>query len=84
MVIDGFDPENNAQDRRLLYEVTGMRLNLDEFRDNFSSGSNESEQEDNSHSHSYFDLENAFLYRGTGLESFAAKPKVDNRDSINP
>jgi len=32
-VLNGFDPENNVQDRRILYEVTGMRIFGQEFRD---------------------------------------------------
>ena len=32
-IMEGFDPDNNEQDRRMLYEVTGMRLNRDEFLD---------------------------------------------------
>ena len=36
-VLIGFDPLNNAQDRLILYEVTGMRTNLDEFQDDASS-----------------------------------------------
>ena len=31
-VLEGFDPVNNVVDRRLLFEVTGMRLHSDEFR----------------------------------------------------
>ena len=33
----GFDPENNEQDRRILYEVMGMRIYRDEFCENGSS-----------------------------------------------
>ena len=29
-VVTGFDPEGDAEDRRILYEVTGMRLNRGE------------------------------------------------------
>ena len=25
-LLDGFDPEDDSQDRRMLYEVTGLRL----------------------------------------------------------
>ena len=38
-VLDGFDPANNELDRRILYEVTGMRLRSSEFRDEDSSDS---------------------------------------------
>ena len=31
--MDGFDPEHNDWDRRLLYEITGIQLNPGEFRD---------------------------------------------------
>ena len=32
-IVEGFDPENCEQDRRILYEVLGMRIYRDEFRD---------------------------------------------------
>ena len=32
-VMNGFDPEHDDWDRRLLYEVTGIQLNPGEFRD---------------------------------------------------
>ena len=32
-LLDGFDPEKNESDRRILYEVVGMRLDHMEFRD---------------------------------------------------
>ena len=35
----GFDPVNIMEDRRILYEVTGMRLRSGEFRDDSSSDS---------------------------------------------
>ena len=38
-VLEGFDPINNQLDRRMLFEVTGMRLHSDEFNDNSSSDS---------------------------------------------
>lgn len=40
-VLDGFDPHNNAQDRLILYEVTGMRTSLKELRYGESSESEE-------------------------------------------
>ena len=43
----GFDPENNEQDRRILYEVMGMRLYRDEFYENGSSDSEIEEDDDN-------------------------------------
>ena len=30
-MLDGFEPVDDALDRRLLYEVTGLKLNQDEF-----------------------------------------------------
>ena len=38
-VIEGFDLLNNEQDRRILYEVLGLRIYRDEFRDEESSDS---------------------------------------------
>ncbi len=32
-MLDGFDPTEDAWDRRLLYEVTGIKLNQSEFVD---------------------------------------------------
>ena len=40
-ILKGFDPENDKMDRRLLYEVTGLVLNEDEFFDSDSSGSDD-------------------------------------------
>ena len=36
-VLNGFDPGQNEHDRRMLFEVTGMRLFRDEFQDEDSS-----------------------------------------------
>ena len=47
-IINGFDPENNEQDRRILYEVLGMRIYSHEFLDEGSSSDftqNEEEEE---------------------------------------
>ena len=30
-ILTGFDPENNLQDRRILFEVTHMRVSRDDF-----------------------------------------------------
>jgi len=38
-VIEGFDLLNNEQDRRILYEVLGLRIYRDEFKDDESSDS---------------------------------------------
>lgn len=43
-VLEGFDPVNNWQDRRMLYEVTGMRLRSDEFQDDTSSDSGKDDE----------------------------------------
>ena len=32
-LLDGFDPEKNEMDRRIYYEITGMKLAEGEFRD---------------------------------------------------
>jgi len=39
MILEGFDPENDKMDRRILYEVTGLSLIKDEFLDEDSSDS---------------------------------------------
>ena len=37
-LLEGFDPENNTADRRILFEITGQRFYQDEFNDDQSSG----------------------------------------------
>ena len=44
-VLEGFDPINNPMDRRMLFEVTGIRLYKDEFKDQDSSSSANSDDE---------------------------------------
>ena len=43
-MLEGFDPVNNVVDRRLLFEVTGMRLHSDEFQDGESSESDQGDE----------------------------------------
>ena len=38
-MLDGFDPANDPIDRRMLFEVTGIRLYKDEFNGQDSSSS---------------------------------------------
>ena len=45
-VTDGFDPQNNEKDRRMLFEVTGMRLLRDEFQGEDGSDSDGVEVEE--------------------------------------
>ena len=47
---------NNQQDRRMLYEVTGMRLNDSEFKDESSSDSHEDQE-------AILDIDYAFMER---------------------
>ena len=44
-VLSGFDPGSDLTDRRLLYEVTGIRLYKEEFNDHDSSSSASSDEE---------------------------------------
>ena len=44
-VLDGFDPKQNVQDRRTLYEVTGMRLDREEFQHDDDSSDEEGNDE---------------------------------------
>ncbi len=37
LLVDGFDPEHSQTDRRILYEVTRLRLIDDEFKDDDDS-----------------------------------------------
>ena len=48
-VLSGFDPENNVQDRRTLFEVTGMRIFRDEFLEEDSSDSEWDEEQEELH-----------------------------------
>ena len=41
----GFDPENEQWDRRLLYEVTGVRMSEQEFRESDTSDDEKEEVE---------------------------------------
>ena len=41
-----FDPASNEQDRRILYEVTGLRLYSDEFIDSESTDSQDEVKDD--------------------------------------
>ena len=43
-VLGGFDLGNNAEDRRMLFEVTGMRISRDEFLEVDSSDDLESDE----------------------------------------
>ena len=45
-MIEGFDPADNEGDRRILFEVTGMRLDQNEFLDAESTGSDSSQEQD--------------------------------------
>ena len=45
-VLSGFDLQNNQQDRRMLFEVTGMRIFRDEFVDADSSDSEGDEEQE--------------------------------------
>ena len=44
MLLEDFDPERNTLDRRILYEITGISLFADEFKDTDSYEDYESEQ----------------------------------------
>ncbi len=41
MLLKNFEPENDTLDRRILYEITRVRLNEDEFKDADSSDSSQ-------------------------------------------
>jgi hypothetical protein len=43
LLCNGFDPENDPWDRRLLYEVTGMRLDERDYRGDDTSSDDENE-----------------------------------------
>ena len=44
-MLSGFDPVSDQMDRRVLFEVTGIRLYKDEFKDQESSSSANSDDE---------------------------------------
>ena len=45
-VLRDFDPAMNENDRRILFEVTGMRLDKDDFRDGESSNETDSDSDE--------------------------------------
>ena len=45
----GFDPEQHEIDRRLFYEVTGLQIYQDEFRDEDSSDQSADGTDQNQH-----------------------------------
>ncbi len=49
MLLKNFEPETDLLDRRILYEVTRMRLNEDEFKDEDSSDSSQEPPDDDAH-----------------------------------
>ena len=73
-VLDGFDPENIALDRRILYEVTGMRLNVDDYLDEESSASDNDGEE-----YETTDFDYAFMQRS----SVASQREALSPSSIN-
>ena len=94
-VLIGFDPENNKQDRRILFEVTGMRIALDEFRAEESSASDSDQEDDHNagdrsaainqvRNQSYFDLENAYMYGNSGLLEDEDNSNQTLSNAINP
>ena len=61
-VLNGFDPVSDLTDRRLLYEVTGIRLYKDEFNDYDSSGSASSDEErEGGHNQQLLDIDYAIM-----------------------
>jgi len=44
-ILDGFNPEDDPIDRRLLFEVTGLRLFAEEFQETGSSDLEEDEED---------------------------------------
>jgi len=86
-LLDGFDPKNDENDRRILFEVTGMRLFNEEFRDDSTSSSNgddgESSQGSESLRHSdtaLLPIDYAFMYRGTIQDSEGDESDHDDDD----
>ena len=43
-LLSGFNPAQNEADRRILFELTGLRLYHDEFKDHDTSSSEEEEE----------------------------------------
>lgn len=42
----GFDPVDNLQDRRIFYEVTGLRLDEEDFRGELTSEDEDEDEND--------------------------------------
>ena len=61
-MLSDFDPESDLTDRRLLFEVTGIRLYKDEFNDHDSSSSVSSDEErDQGHNQQLLDIDYAMM-----------------------
>ena len=63
-MLDGFDPEGDVMDRRLLYEVTGLRMYKNEFRD---EGSSEGENDLREYARPHL-TDSLHSYNGLGLD----------------
>ena len=61
-VLEGFDPVNDHVDRRMLFEVTGIRLYKDEFNDrNSSSSTNSDDEQEHGSKQQLLDIEYAMM-----------------------
>ena len=61
-VLEGFDPVNDSMDRRMLYDVTGIRLYKDEFNDRDSSSSaNSGDEQDQGSRQQLLDIDYAMI-----------------------
>ena len=75
---EGFKPESDAKDRRILYEVTGLSLKRDEFIEDESSDSCEDCHPDDDDDDTMM-IEHAFRYNQVA----AGHPERLNPMSIN-
>ena len=66
-ILQGFNPVQNEQDRRILYEFTGMRLYKDEFRDEASSDDEDGDEDEQGSQ--LLPIDYAFMYKSSVAET---------------
>ena len=78
-LLDGFNAKDNLHDRRILYEVAGMRFGDDELRD---AGSSSSEVSSTEGDETFSSFDYAIMY-GSRDSDEESPPNKANRHTIN-
>ena len=77
-MLDGFEPLDDALDRRLLYEVTGFKLNQYEFKGEDSDSLDSHEQPDSQVS----DVPRAAIYPTVNSDSDSDQESQDDKEDL--